>query len=620
MAASPAIVDGGLSIARARLSGRGASRALLEAGLGAVALEGLGLGPDEVLYVPRLAAPARLRPGEGGHFARGVGLALGEIARGAERDPVDAGAAERPCRFTSRAAFAAWLIGVTLDGGDARAEELVRAATGSATPRGWWRGEVLADARRLVPVLDRLANIGRAARWLARLDATEIAMAAAALARDYAMPAIDAYVLPAPARTLPAGSADRAAPSRAAERPRRRAGAQALVDEIRDAIATRGEPLGALPRASRRLLVAALALARAPGVPRAALARAVEDVISAELVSPPPLAADARAPTAGATTTFARADGGAVVRPQVASVVEPLPRHRLPRVVVVAPFSRADAASARAGAAPQRGENAPGLVRSADPVPVTQPASTPRDVSPAPVGAPESMARTAAPGVERLAFDTAFGGLAFLVNAFVAMGFYPDFTRPLDPALGIAPLVLADRLGRHWFGARYARDPLHRWLSCDRSGELPRRWRVARDWLEPFPGGRCRHARRTLWHSAGFPLADGLGEATARGFARSLGLALGRAPRATARRAARRDPDWLESLALFLAARFRRAAPDRALTPAALAIPARVVAVADRLDVHFELARLPIVLRIAGLDRDPGWLPAEGRDLRFHFA
>jgi hypothetical protein len=71
---------------------------------------------------------------------------------------------------------------------------------------------------------------------------------------------------------------------------------------------------------------------------------------------------------------------------------------------------------------------------------------------------------------------------------------------------------------------------------------------------------------------------------------------------------------------LFLTARFRRAVPDDALTPAAFAIAGRAVVDETRVDLHVALAALPIALRLAGLDRDPGWLPSEGRDLRFHFA
>jgi hypothetical protein len=42
-----------------------------------------------------------------------------------------------------------------------------------------------------------------------------------------------------------------------------------------------------------------------------------------------------------------------------------------------------------------------------------------------------------------------------------------------------------------------------------------------------------------------------------------------------------------------------------------------VVRARQRIDVHFALALHPLEVRMAGLDRDPGWIPAAGADLRF---
>ena len=46
---------------------------------------------------------------------------------------------------------------------------------------------------------------------------------------------------------------------------------------------------------------------------------------------------------------------------------------------------------------------------------------------------------------------------------------------------------------------------------------------------------------------------------------------------------------------------------------------ARIETTAARMDAHFSLATHPIQLRIAGLDRDPGWVPAGGRSIYFHY-
>jgi hypothetical protein len=40
---------------------------------------------------------------------------------------------------------------------------------------------------------------------------------------------------------------------------------------------------------------------------------------------------------------------------------------------------------------------------------------------------------------------------------------------------------------------------------------------------------------------------------------------------------------------------------------------------AARVDVVMPLEQLPVVVRLAGLDRDPGWVPRARRDVRFHF-
>jgi hypothetical protein len=47
---------------------------------------------------------------------------------------------------------------------------------------------------------------------------------------------------------------------------------------------------------------------------------------------------------------------------------------------------------------------------------------------------------------------------------------------------------------------------------------------------------------------------------------------------------------------------------------------ARVHITPAHVDVQFDLASLPIEIRLAGLDRDPGWVPAAGRIVRFLYS
>ncbi len=129
-----------------------------------------------------------------------------------------------------------------------------------------------------------------------------------------------------------------------------------------------------------------------------------------------------------------------------------------------------------------------------------------------PIPRPALSATLLAPDVS---FSTGFGGLFFLLNAFTALGLYPDFTEPAGRRLEPSPLWLADRIGRHWFGARYRRDPLANWVAAHaESGRLPHDWRVEPDWLigfETAAAPRLTRIRRraTLWHPDGFPLFDG---------------------------------------------------------------------------------------------------------------
>jgi hypothetical protein len=39
----------------------------------------------------------------------------------------------------------------------------------------------------------------------------------------------------------------------------------------------------------------------------------------------------------------------------------------------------------------------------------------------------------------------------------------------------------------------------------------------------------------------------------------------------------------------------------------------------QRVEVRFALATHPLALRLSGLDRDPGWLPAAGREIAFNY-
>ena len=228
--------------------------------------------------------------------------------------------------------------------------------------------------------------------------------------------------------------------------------------------------------------------------------------------------------------------------------------------------------------------------------------------------------------------STAHGGVFFLLNVFLALELYGDFTRPRSRALRASPWALMTRVGRELVGDIGASFDSIWSLLADLAGPSddpeawPGEWRVQPEWLLPFPdrsgwtwwtsAGRLR-----VQHPAGFlvldsPLEEDPVGQRAREWDRYgvSGAAEARGPLEA--------PPWPVLLADFVRARLHAAL--RAETPAAsaklaLRIRARVRATDAHVDVHMGLAELPIEVRLAGLDRDPGWVPAAGRFVAFHF-
>ena len=151
---------------------------------------------------------------------------------------------------------------------------------------------------------------------------------------------------------------------------------------------------------------------------------------------------------------------------------------------------------------------------------------------------------------------TPLAGAFLLLNVALELGLYPDFTRPRERGLELSPWLWLAHTAAQLAGAPDAREPLWPLLAA-----------LAGEDGELRPG-RAPELRTTT-----------------RRIARRLDLALGR--RASARRVVRR--------------------------------PGEVHAGPARVDVVFPLAAADVSIRMCGLDRDPGWIPAAGRDIRFHY-
>ncbi|HEX8501943.1 MAG TPA: hypothetical protein VF659_15275 [Pyrinomonadaceae bacterium] len=240
---------------------------------------------------------------------------------------------------------------------------------------------------------------------------------------------------------------------------------------------------------------------------------------------------------------------------------------------------------------------------------------------------------------------TEFGGVFYLTNLALFLELYGDFTAPLAPGLDLPLWDFVALVGSRLCGERIRRDrvwTLLRKLSGRDEGEEPgvafappEAWRVPPAWLAAFPGRgawgwKVEEGRLRVRHPRGFLLLDVPSSGDARVqlevetavYPSHLRGTLRRASFETAGGAPGTVGWWLGRLMPYVRARLDRALGVRGAKAVGRLVcehEAQAVVTATRLDVTFSLARLPLEVRFAGLDRDPGWVPAAGRHIAFHY-
>jgi hypothetical protein len=250
---------------------------------------------------------------------------------------------------------------------------------------------------------------------------------------------------------------------------------------------------------------------------------------------------------------------------------------------------------------------------------------------------------------------TRLGGVFYLINVALALGLYGDFTQPARLGLALPVWDFLCLVGQRLLGRRQVRtDPLWAVLAAlagrapgappGAGGRPPATWRLPPAWLEPLADDRrpwrwsVTNGRLQVHHPAGFCILDRPMRSTEVTAARVAALLrpYGRPPLVHRPRLARRTPGgartadaptaalarWLEWLVPYLRVRLRAALGAERGTDVGRLVcrsPARLVLTPVHLHVHLALDRLPLAIRLAGLDRDPGWVPAAGRSIAFHF-
>jgi hypothetical protein len=245
--------------------------------------------------------------------------------------------------------------------------------------------------------------------------------------------------------------------------------------------------------------------------------------------------------------------------------------------------------------------------------------------------------------------ETELGGIFYLVNIAIFLELYGDFTMPAEPGLSLGMWDFLTLFGAELLGEKFYQDPLSALLmrmAGRDQGEAPGHefkppedWRLPCQWLASFPeraacewavdGGRLR-----VRHPEGFILLDVSLKADEPGalLLHEMEAYKGcadfelRWDSSQALSQVAREADalkrWLGWLAPYVRARLGRAfglAVDDAPAQFLFEHEARVRVSATHLDVFFSIAALPVEIRLAGIDRDPGWVPSAGRYIAFHY-
>jgi len=221
-----------------------------------------------------------------------------------------------------------------------------------------------------------------------------------------------------------------------------------------------------------------------------------------------------------------------------------------------------------------------------------------------------------------ISVETKYGGVFFLLPLALYLYIYGDFTSPAKPGLELSIWDFLALISLELTNGEIEKDPLWGELASlagrttsqqpGRGFDPPDEWRIPPDWLEPF--SEVYDARPTLangrlitMHPAGFTVLDVADTVNESCDLEVMGEPVDRLQR------------WVGWMASYFRARLLRALGRDDAVALLCDRSAHVVLTLTHVDVTFSLDHHPIEIRMSGLDRDPGWIPAAGRYVSFHF-
>jgi hypothetical protein len=193
------------------------------------------------------------------------------------------------------------------------------------------------------------------------------------------------------------------------------------------------------------------------------------------------------------------------------------------------------------------------------------------------------VVESASESLGSITIDTEFGGLFYLINLGIFLEIYSDFTSPVEQFTELSIWDFVAIVGAEILGEKDPKDPVWSLLS-DLAGHEKTGLQDSQD----FQNSQSAKSSKTVNpDNPENPVPLWLGERMPQLLTR-LRQALG-------------ITDEVDLAALLLRHH------------------ARVTLTPTHLDVFLLFANLPIEVRMSGLDRNPGWAPAAGRFIAFHY-
>jgi len=238
---------------------------------------------------------------------------------------------------------------------------------------------------------------------------------------------------------------------------------------------------------------------------------------------------------------------------------------------------------------------------------------------------------------------TRFGGVFYLLNLGIFLDLYRDFTENLNEEVDLNIWDFVALISLEFLGDAIKKDSVWRFLEelggreeseILGSGFTPENdWRIPIDWLKTFQNFRkwtwfTDKNRLIVRHPANFSVFDVElnGDfdvqltAELKKYEKYFDEIKNLPKRQTETMTA--FERWLLNLSEYIKARLLQALNLENVDEIGEILfkhTAQINVSGTHLDINFSLADLPLSVRFSGLDRDPGWIPAAGKFVMFHF-